>query len=177
MEAIQCPKCGSPLEVDARANSAVCTYCGSYLRLTQGPSGHVLPVLDDIKVDTGILARDTARRRFEQRLEELHDARQALLKNRETRKRLVGDLQGWLVVGIGTWIVLIMVGLRGYSLIVVSIGFTAVFLLLHQRIERKKREIDHQYAPRLEHNAQEIASIQQRVRIVSHEMDRLTEEL
>lgn len=83
LEAIQCPKCGSPLEVDARANMAVCTYCGSYLRLVQGDSGHVLPVLDEIRVDTGILARDTARRRFEQRLGELHDARQALLKNKE----------------------------------------------------------------------------------------------
>jgi hypothetical protein len=56
------------LEVDPASKLATCTYCGSRLRVTRGASGHPLGVLDDIKADTAIIAKQTAINHLEKRL-------------------------------------------------------------------------------------------------------------
>lgn len=71
IESIQCVKCGSPLEVESTAKAVTCGYCGSRLRITPGASGHPLGVLEDIKVDTEILAKQTAINHLEVQLERL----------------------------------------------------------------------------------------------------------
>jgi len=78
VESIQCPKCGSPLEVESAARAATCTYCGSRLRLTKGASGHPLAVLEDIKVDTEILAKQTAINHLGERLDHWLEEREGL---------------------------------------------------------------------------------------------------
>ena len=68
IESIQCVKCGSPLEVESTAKAVTCGYCGSRLRITPGASGHLLGVLDDIKLDTEIIAKQTAVDHLSERL-------------------------------------------------------------------------------------------------------------
>jgi len=76
VESIQCPKCGSPLQVESGLRQLWCTYCGSQLRITRGSSGHPLAVLDHIRADTSLLAKQRA-------LEHLRQRRVELLAERE----------------------------------------------------------------------------------------------
>ena len=81
IEFMQCPKCGSPLEVQPTATSATCAYCGSRLRVTRGASGHPLAVLGDIKNDTAILAKQTAVNHLRRQLPDLLEERSRLVAN------------------------------------------------------------------------------------------------
>lgn len=78
IESIQCPKCGSVLEVESTAKAVTCGYCGGRLRITRGASGHPLGVLEDIKVDTEIIAKQTAINHLRERLQELLEERERL---------------------------------------------------------------------------------------------------
>lgn len=71
VESIQCPNCGAGLQVESGDRSAVCRYCGTGLRITRGTSGRPVAVLGAISVDTGILAREAAFPRLEERLQSL----------------------------------------------------------------------------------------------------------
>jgi hypothetical protein len=75
---IQCPQCGSPVQVEPAARYATCAYCASSLRITRGSSGHPLAVLEDIRADTGMLARQAAVRHLRQRLRDLTGQRNEL---------------------------------------------------------------------------------------------------
>lgn len=78
VESIQCPKCGSPLQVEGGTRQAWCTYCGSQLRITTGRSGHPLAVLDDIRADTSLLAKQRASEHLRQHRVELLAEREKL---------------------------------------------------------------------------------------------------
>lgn len=94
VETIQCPKCGSPLEIADGTRLAECTFCGSTLRITQGASGHPLGVLEGIKEDTSLMAKERA----------LEVVRQRIARLEEERATLEGEHQAWLaeVRGPGT---------------------------------------------------------------------------
>ncbi len=85
IEFMQCPKCGSPLEVEPTARSATCTYCGSRLRVTRGASGHPVAVLSDIKDDTAIIAKQTAINHLRNRLRNLLQERGRLEQEGQSR--------------------------------------------------------------------------------------------
>ena len=85
VETIQCPKCGSPLEVTSGTRLAECTYCGSTLRITVGASGHPLGVLEGIKEDTSLMAKERA----------LEVVRQRIARLEEERAALEGEQQVW----------------------------------------------------------------------------------
>ena len=78
VETIQCPKCGSPLEVTGGTRLAECTFCGSTLRITLGASGHPLGVLEGIKEDTSLIAKERALEVVRQRIARLEDECAAL---------------------------------------------------------------------------------------------------
>ncbi len=78
LEPMQCPKCGSPLQVEPSAGVVFCNYCGSRLRLTRGSSGHPMGVLDEIRNDTAILAHRTAIDHLQESLPALYARRDAL---------------------------------------------------------------------------------------------------
>ena len=75
VESVQCPSCGAAIQLEPGAKIAVCDYCGTNLRITKGASGHPLAVLGSISVDTGILAREAAYRRLQERLAGLRQER------------------------------------------------------------------------------------------------------
>ncbi len=95
-EVVQCPQCGSPLQVEADARSTSCSFCDSRLRLVHGASGHPLATLDEIKADTAIIARQTALHHLEGRLADLLPQRQALSEEYEAR---LGEL-AWAPSGL-----------------------------------------------------------------------------
>lgn len=55
VEVIQCPQCGSPLEVTGTTEWARCSYCAAAVRITMGASGHITGILHEIKQDTDAL--------------------------------------------------------------------------------------------------------------------------
>jgi uncharacterized Zn finger protein (UPF0148 family) len=77
VEAVQCPSCGAPLQIEEGRQSAFCGYCGAKLRITKGSSGHPLAALDGIKADTGLLAKSAAYQHLKQETAEM----QARLKS------------------------------------------------------------------------------------------------
>ena len=91
VESIQCPKCGSPLGVESGARDAVCDYCGSQLRVTRGSSGHPLAVLDDIRADTSLLAKQRAQEHLQQHRDELLAKRAELCDEWRQRKARLGE--------------------------------------------------------------------------------------
>lgn len=84
VETIQCPKCGSPLEITDGTRLAECTFCGSTLRITQGASGHPLGVLEGIKEDTSLMAKERALEVVRQRIARLEEERATLESERAT---------------------------------------------------------------------------------------------
>jgi len=75
VESIQCPECGSSLEVERSDSFTVCTYCGSRLRVTEGASGDLMGILDQIKADTSILAKRAALEHAREQLEAIEEER------------------------------------------------------------------------------------------------------
>lgn len=77
---MQCPDCGAPLSAEAGERLVTCSYCGARLRITKGASGYPMATLDDIKVDTSLLAREVACRRLEEKQKRLAAERADLLR-------------------------------------------------------------------------------------------------
>ena len=71
VESIQCPECGSTLEVERSDSFTVCTYCGSRLRVSEAASGSLIGILDQIKADTSIVAKRAALKHLRERLNDL----------------------------------------------------------------------------------------------------------
>ena len=78
LEPIQCPKCGSILEVQRTDKAATCAYCGSRFRVTRSMSGNLMGVLGEIKSDTGIMAKREAVEYLMDRLDNLEQERTRL---------------------------------------------------------------------------------------------------
>ena len=103
VEHVQCPDCGAPLSAEAAENCgaydrtadfprserlATCGYCGARLRITKGASGYPMATLDDIKVDTSLLAREVACRRLEEKQKKLAAERADLLRRHHIESAL-----------------------------------------------------------------------------------------
>ena len=93
VQSIQCPKCGSPLEVTPSTSQARCSYCGSMLRVSRDASGQPLAVLDDIRTGIDILALDAERRQLHEKLEALRGGRHAFSEIRAIWKQAAGDMR------------------------------------------------------------------------------------
>jgi hypothetical protein len=98
IESAQCPKCGAPVDVTPGRESLHCTYCGAGLRITRGASGHTMATLDDIKVDTSILASGAMLKRLDDRLGEKQTALHELTASRAALVRNTDSPAGWQVV-------------------------------------------------------------------------------
>ena len=85
LEGIQCPKCGSPVQVTRGTRLAECEYCGCTLRVTRGASGHPLGVLDTIKDDTSLIAKQQALAVLQQREARLCEERARLEEEHAAR--------------------------------------------------------------------------------------------
>ena len=85
-ERLQCPGCGAGVDPGGR-DTCFCTYCGARLRIRQGASGHAMAVLDGIKEDTSLLARQAALAHLERELQALGPSRAALVQHCEAERR------------------------------------------------------------------------------------------
>ena len=86
VESVQCPKCGAPLGVEPGREHMYCSHCGAHSRLALGASGHRMAVLDDIKTDTSILAKEVALRRLNDKVTQKQMARQSLVLERDSER-------------------------------------------------------------------------------------------
>jgi len=86
VERVQCPSCGAHLTLEDRQGAARCAYCGAHLRITQGASGHPLAVLDDIKVDSSILAMNVVREHLQEELAALQKKREHVVIDADNQK-------------------------------------------------------------------------------------------
>ena len=195
IESIQCVKCGSPLEVESTARFAICTYCGSRLRITRGASGHPLGVLEDIKLDTEIIAKQTAINHLRERLQHF----------RAERDRLEVQLQGELerawprglgrdfpyrwekpmavacvfaIIGVVIW----MSSSKFWGGVCLAVATAEVFALgralrLYRRYERAESRIREKYGPFIASAGEQIQSTQRRIAELQTDMDRLAREL
>lgn len=184
VEQVQCPNCGAPLSVEEGRSSLYCSFCGSALKIEKGASGHALAVLDGIKVDTGILAHDAARRRLDERLTVLMGAI-ADEKQRHSNsleggkpKRLFGGVSVLLGVGmfVSSFSNVTSIGgflmLGGFSL---TISLMGIYILVSQYrglqpVLRRHKEVIKQYET-------ELAAILQEFDRVTKQMDDLTGKL
>ena len=89
VESVQCPKCGAPLSVEPDREHTYCSYCGAGLKLTQGVSGHPMAVLDDIKSDTSILAKEATLKRSVDEISEKQMRQMALVAARGKEQEAV----------------------------------------------------------------------------------------
>ena len=87
VESLQCPNCGAPLSVETGQTSMYCPYCKARLRINLGASGHPLATLDEIKVDSSIIARDVVRQRLKEQLAALEAERGQVISRKEAEKR------------------------------------------------------------------------------------------
>ena len=39
LEALNCPECGAPLEIERIGTTGICLHCGSWIRATDGSGG------------------------------------------------------------------------------------------------------------------------------------------
>jgi len=187
VESIQCPKCGSPLEVISSTRQAVCEYCGSTLTITKGASGHSMAVLDEIKVDTGLIARETARRRLEEKLQDLR------LRRNKLHGEYLGQLEqrqvrgGGCSLSAGLFMTALLIGLllvasgEAYLGVILVLGGAVVLYWSHWKRRKSQREhkkdLASKYEPRLRQLSEDISHTKQRIETIKVEMDRLSEEL
>lgn len=203
VESIQCPKCGSPLEVESTARFAICNYCGSRLRITRGASGHPLGVLEDIKVDTEVIAKQTAIDHLRERLQHLGEERDRL--ERQMRSELEaaqsaspgrGDasvaagimLLGFAIVVIGTRVSFAeemsrVVVCSGPGLLLLGGGIFGLIKTQARNGEGKRLTNEAQgkarkeYRPAIARIDEQIQSTQRRIAELQADMDRLAGEL
>ncbi len=118
VQAVQCPKCGSPVEAGRPGAITSCSYCGSPLQLSVGASGHPIARLANIETSTVYLARTEALKRVREQfaeaelrlvaMREAHDAKQRQV---EERQKATGGLYLWGIVLIILSVLLVASGL------------------------------------------------------------------
>ncbi len=188
VESIQCPNCGSPLEVGATDRVATGGDCRARLSITKGASGYPLAVLDDIKVDTALIARETAVRRLERNLADLRRERDALIVEGEHPPRSATSAMGFkvllivviAVVAVPAFRVLMRLGTRlGLVVVLVAVALVLLLYLVFEGDGRKpRRNRPHrEREQRLRDMTEEIVHTEQRIETIEAEIDRLTAEL
>ena len=176
VESIQCPKCGSPLRLEAAGKEATCDYCGARLRITVGTSGYPLAVLDDIRVDTALMARETVLRRLERNLEGLQRERDALVTAQEQPRRL-----GWRGAAVRLLLIIALAALAvpafkliarlgarlGLLVVLVAIALVLLAYLCFERGDRRPEStgtrVRNQRERRLAEMSEEIARTTERI--------------
>ena len=192
VESVQCPKCGAPLRVEPDREHTYCSYCGAALKLTRGHSGHQMAVLDDIKTDTSILAKEVALRRLTEKVTEKQIEQQDLVATRNTqRKALPVDPLTMKVLYALFGIVLTALGIDtcfnegasvafGVSLSLIIIGLFFLFLAAKQTAVRKRREGLTRIAEldaQIDTLSREIEDIHETIRAHKADMDDLTDQV
>jgi len=186
IESIQCPKCGSPLEVARSTLQARCSYCGSTLRVSRDASGQPLAVLDDIREDTDILATDVVRRRLEERLRERlavrHNLRSAYAIALEKTPASAGCAT-WLVAAVGAFIgALVGAGLgeivgpesvEGFSLLGVIVGGLIAWWLMDPERKATRTKVEEYYGPRLRALGRDVEEARRELGAATARMDGL----
>lgn len=190
VESIQCVKCGSPLEVESTARFAICGYCGSRLRITRGASGHPLGVLEDIKLDTEIIAKQTAIDHLRDRLSELVRQRQILKAQLTNELHAAGRRHETAWGGclpLAGLIVILGCLASNASFETNAPWLGAGFLLLgigiwrtgraKVRQQEARRKVENTYGARIARIDEQIQSTQRRIVELQVDMDRLAREL
>ena len=170
VQSIQCPKCGSPLEVTPSTTQARCSYCGSVLHVSRDTSGQLLAVLEGIRTDTDILATDVVARLGE-RLRALRRSRDDLSDQHAAAKKRAT----WLKIVGGIILVVAFLVYRNGSIYCASICL--LISLLPSIWESKHKKLAKRYKSTLCKLDVEIAETERRLRAVVARMDRLGEEL
>jgi hypothetical protein len=196
IEAVQCPKCGAPLELPAGLGNAFCTFCGASLQITHGSSGHAMATLADIKTDTEVIATKAAMDHLRENLAGLEEKRRVLesrlIELRGRDASLLANPPGYLqssVQQVASWIlaagaVSIFLSLAGLNCAAVALVCTGVGIVLwwtetkriRQDWEQSRSQI---YAATLgcskdmERLRAQMLPIQTRLAEVTREMDSL----
>lgn len=183
--AVQCPKCGSPLEVTPSTTQARCSFCGAALQLSRGSSGHPLAtVLDSIQADTELLALEAVRRHVEGNLVDLRQSLVAL----EAASRATTTGPGVAGCSVLSVIAAVLAGL-GYLVsdamgaageIGLVVGFTlacVIFSLVWRgvstKMETQAQEAQERYEQEQGALREQIASEEARLREVVARMDHI----
>ncbi|MHB0858092.1 MAG: TFIIB-type zinc ribbon-containing protein [Anaerolineae bacterium] len=191
VEAIQCPKCGSPLPVNPSAATTVCSYCGSSLRLTRGSSGHPLAMLDAIGLDTHLLAKQAALTHLRDRLNALQDASKKLDDWRSVEAEKAGrarkaSCMGYLaycclVLGIGLLLLNLSTGDQSVALwpfAIVVFGGGIAFYAQHIRAATaRQKRIHSEYEANLAQIRDEEKSLKARIAELHSSVDELSRKI
>ncbi len=192
IEFMQCPQCGSPLEIEPTARSATCPYCGSRLRVAWDAWGRGSAVLADIGDDTDLLARGMAISHVEQRLQEQLRAREELDQRRWSE--VPATLRGkgdWSMIVVGLFFALLSATLAAVAWLfdssldvffLAAAGAIMLWAISYQDQRPQAREkalnaASDKYGPALAQLDEKIGSTQKRLAELKADMDRLAREL
>jgi len=182
VESLRCPNCGSTLSVPPSRGFTVCDYCGSHLRVTRDSAGHPVGVLDDIRLDTSLLAKERALAHLQERLstmEREHD---------ELAERMRVALAGVSTrSSVGPWIPGIILGFFAcvlFSTVDATLAMIAALAVVlglgwllsrHDKENRRRRsaEIERRYAPRLAELDDEVAAVSKQIERLKRDIDEL----
>lgn len=193
VESVQCPKCGSPLQVESGLRQVWCTYCGSQLRITSGSSGHPLAVLDDIRADTSLLAKQRALEHLRQHRVELFAEREKLCAWWEQQKRFIGSVPSerqvgnkatqavmfsmLAVVGACMFLGSLVAGVTGdsSSILLAAIGllFAGVMLVCVRSVLRERAGLVKRVEEERESARSALAQCEARIRAIDGELDKV----
>jgi ribosomal protein S27AE len=199
VENVQCPKCGAPVMVVSGRESFHCTYCGAGLKIALGASGHPFAVLDDIKSDTNIIAKEVLLRRLNSELVSLEEEYERLSAafNTEYWAEMPPPILTqavtvivWLL-GMGlVYLLLTALGMKtysdDYSQIIWTPLFVSMFLgavpafLVNGRIKSESyraRQVRDEYQPTLHQMLAAIEDKKTRVKRIEHEMGIVADQL
>ena len=188
VESVQCPKCGASLSVEPDREHTFCSYCGAGLKLALGVSGHPMAVLDDIKTDTSILAKEVALRRLTDKITEKQRAVRALLSERATELEALPSI-AWefrvLCAFFGIPVTIAAICAFSFEavaagLLVLAMGLPFLYLAVSPVAGLKKREGLQRIAQldaRIHSISQEIEDLQEQISAKEADMDALTDQV
>lgn len=181
VEQVQCPNCAAQVDVEEGRSFLHCSYCGSGLKIEKGSSGHSMAVLDDIKVDTGILAHEVVRRRLEGRLGELEETF-GVVHQRYDEGKPGGVWIMWIVALLFMGVTSLGFGFLKYKgasgeIIITGIAFILVGVVVLSIQSDKRQKMQEEYEAARERYESEVAAVREELEHVTEQMDDLTRKL
>lgn len=181
VEHVQCPSCGAPIALEGRQAAAQCAYCGAHLRITQGASGHPLAILDDIKVDSSILAMNVVRGRLQEELAALQKKREHVLIEADSQKlrEVPGCVTVFAVIGILDALILLPIGLsiEDPSMTLAGGCCFAVVIGIFAYADWRRKKIDRQTQAQIAPIDKEIRRVQAELARIEGQLDQLAKKL
>jgi len=180
VERVQCPSCGAFLALGDQQGAVQCTYCGAHLRIAQGASGQPMAILDEIKIDSSILAMNAVRGHLQEKLAELQGKRRSILDNASNEKSAVlpGCARMFGILCLLGGIISFLVAIAGieeatWVMVVSFIILMGIFVYASWR----RGGIDSQAQAQIAPIDKEIQKVQEELARIESKMDELAKKI